>query len=61
MFRVTITMPDGSKGRHTAPFEDGVEAALQTMADFPEAKRLSVIYVGALSLVDRRKNNHEQY
>jgi hypothetical protein len=54
MFRVTITMPDGSKGRHTTPFADGFEAALQTLADFPEATRIAVIFVGSMPMADKK-------
>lgn len=55
MYRVTMTQADGSKGRHTAPFESGVEAALQTLADFPDTRRLSVIYLGTWSQVQRKE------
>jgi hypothetical protein len=69
MFRVTITMPDGSRGRHTTPFADGFEAALQTLADFPEATKIAVIFVGSLPMptvekavdktVDKKERVHE--
>lgn len=55
MYRVTMTQPDGSKGRYTAPFACGVEAAVQTLADFPDTRRLSVIYLGTLSQVQRKE------
>jgi hypothetical protein len=55
MYRVTMTQADGSKGRYTAPFESGAEAAVQTLADFPDTRRLSVIYVGTWSQVQRKE------
>lgn len=54
LFKVTITMPDGSKGRMTRPFADSLEAVSQVMADYPEAVNVSAICLGrvrALSVV----------
>lgn len=45
IYRIKITMPDGSRGRHTALFADGFEAVLQTLADFPDARRVSAIFI----------------
>ena len=53
-----MAQPDGSKGRYTAPFECGVEAALQTLADFPETRRLSVIYLGNFTPVRLKEQAH---
>ncbi|HRL98081.1 MAG TPA: hypothetical protein PLE22_01405 [Acidovorax sp.] len=43
IYRIKITMRDGSKGRYTGLFADGVEAVLQTLADYPEACGISAI------------------
>lgn len=45
IYRIRITMADGSSGRYTALFKDGFEAVLQTLADFPEARSVSAIFV----------------
>lgn len=46
LFRITITMPDGSKGRITRPFADSLEAVQQVLADYPEATGVSAICLG---------------
>lgn len=45
IYRITITMPDGSKGRCYGIFTDGFEAVIQVQADFPEAKKVSAIFL----------------
>lgn len=45
IFRIRITMADGSRGRYTGLFHDGFEAVLQTLADFPEARSVSAIFI----------------
>lgn len=40
-YRIKITMPDGSTGRHYGLYSDGFEAVIQTITDFPEACRIS--------------------
>jgi hypothetical protein len=42
-FRVTVTMPDGSQGVHEGLYVDGFEAAVQTWAVFPQAKRVGCV------------------
>ncbi len=45
IFRITIRMPDGSRGKCYGLFKDGFEAVQQVRADFPEAKSVSAIFV----------------
>lgn len=40
-YRIQITMPDGSIGRHSGLYSDGFEAVIQIMTDFPDACRIS--------------------
>ena len=44
-YRIEITMPAGSRGRYTGIFADGFEAVLQTLADFPEARSVSALFI----------------
>ena len=41
-YRIQITMPDGSVGRHYGLYTDGFEAVIQSLTNFPGAKRISV-------------------
>ncbi|WP_293222259.1 hypothetical protein [Ottowia sp.] len=43
IYRIRITMADGSRGRYTGLFADSFEAVLQTLADFPDAASISAI------------------
>ena len=43
IYRIKITMPDGSRGRFTGLFADGFEAVLQVLADFPDARTVAAI------------------
>lgn len=45
VYRIKITMPDGSKGTFQGLFSHGCEAASQVIADFPDAKRIAVFFV----------------
>lgn len=45
IFRIKITMADGSRGRYTGLFADSFEAVLQTLADFPQAASVSAICI----------------
>ena len=45
IYRIKITMPDGSKGCYTGLFADGFEAIAQTLADFPEARSVSALFI----------------
>ena len=45
IYRIKITMPDGSRGRYTGLFADGFEAVLQTLADFPDARGISAVLI----------------
>lgn len=45
IYRIKITMPDGSRGRYTGLFEDGFAAVLHTLADFPEARGIAAIFI----------------
>ena len=40
-YRITITMPDGSQGRHLGIYSDGFNAVIAAMTNFPEAMRIS--------------------
>jgi hypothetical protein len=40
-WRITIVMPDGSRGHHTGIYPDGCSAVLHAMDLFPEAWRVS--------------------
>ncbi len=41
IYRIKITMPDGSRGRYTGIFADGIAAIVQSVAAFPEARSVS--------------------
>ena len=45
IYRIKITMQGGSRGRYTGLFTDGFEAVLQTLADFPEARSVSAMFI----------------
>lgn len=45
IYRIKITMCDGSKGRYTGIFADGFEAVLQTLADFPDARSVAAMCI----------------
>lgn len=45
VYRIQITMPDGSRSRYTGLYADGAEAVLQTLADFPGARAVSAMFV----------------
>ena len=45
IYRIRITMADGSHGRYTGLFADGFEAILQTLADYPQARSVSAIFI----------------
>lgn len=45
IFRITIRMPDGSKGVYRGLFADGFEAVMHTMSDYPEATKVSAIFL----------------
>lgn len=45
IYRIRITMADGSQGAYTGLFADGFEAIIQTLADFPAARRVAALFV----------------
>ncbi|WP_169167453.1 hypothetical protein [Acidovorax sp. SRB_24] len=45
IYRIHITRGDGRKSRYTGLFTDGFEAVLQTLADFPDARGVSALFV----------------
>ena len=45
IYRIKITMPAGSRGRYTGIFADGMEAIVQTLADCPEARSVSAMFI----------------
>lgn len=46
IFRITITMPDRSRGRMTGLFACACDAINQVHDDFPEATSVTAIRVG---------------
>ncbi len=40
-YLITITMPDGSQGRHVDYYDDGFHAAIVAITAFPNAMRVS--------------------
>ena len=46
-FRVRVVMPDGSQGRFTGTFVSGFDAVSRTHSNFPDAKRVSALFMGA--------------
>ncbi len=40
-YQIIVTMPDGQQNKHTGIFECGVDAAIDAMEKFPEARRIS--------------------
>lgn len=45
IYRIKITFRDGRCGRCHGIFSDGFEAVMQVIADYPEAKSVSAIFV----------------
>ena len=45
IYRIKITMPDGFKGHYTGLFASGIEAVLQTLADFPNARSVAAMFI----------------
>lgn len=45
MFRITIVMPDGSRGRCLGLYSDGFEAVNQIHAHFPGAVAVSALHI----------------
>jgi hypothetical protein len=40
-YLITITMADGSQGRHRGLYADGFDAVIQAMELFPQAHRIA--------------------
>lgn len=40
-YRITITMQDGSQGRHLGIYSDGFTAVIEAITNFPDAQRIS--------------------
>lgn len=47
--KVTITMPDGSKGHHEDDYPDTVAATIRAQELFPEARKIEVWASGSLA------------
>lgn len=47
LYRITIVMPGGSRGRYTALFASGCKAIVQTLADFPRARAVCAYHICA--------------
>lgn len=45
IYRIHITLADGSRSRYTGLYADGTAAVLQTLADFPDARSVSALFV----------------
>lgn len=45
--KVTITMPDGSKGDHEGKYADTVDATVRALELFPEARKIDVVAEGS--------------
>lgn len=45
IYRIHITLSDGSHSRYTGLFPDGVEAVLQALADCPSARSVAALFV----------------
>lgn len=43
VYRIRITMTDGAKFRYTGLFAGGIDAVLQALQDFPQARSVSAI------------------
>ncbi|QNK69218.1 hypothetical protein [Variovorax sp. PAMC26660] len=44
-YLISITMPDGSRGRHSGLYADGFDAVITALDNFPDAKRISAMRV----------------
>lgn len=44
-YLVTITMSDGSRGRHEGIYACGIDAVITAMECFPEARRISARFI----------------
>lgn len=40
-YEITITMADGSRGRHSGLYADGFDAVIQAIERFPQARRIA--------------------
>ena len=45
IYRIHLTLADGKRADYTALFADTQEAIDQTMADFPEARAVSAMFI----------------
>jgi hypothetical protein len=45
IYRIKVTMPDGSKNTVHGIFSDGCEAVVQVLADYPQATRIAAFFV----------------
>ena len=45
VYRVQITLRDGSRSRYTGLYANGCEAVMQSMADFPDARAVSAMFI----------------
>lgn len=45
VYRVSITMPDGSRGVCHSLFENACDAILQALQDFPDARGVSAFFI----------------
>ncbi len=46
IFRIKVSLPGRPRFAFTGLFASGFDALLQTLADWPEATGISVIYIG---------------
>ncbi len=49
IYRIKITLANGARCKHTSAFPDGGEAMQQTLADYPQARAVSAMFIVRLS------------
>lgn len=45
IYRIHITLADGSRNRYTGLYADGTAAVLKTLDDFPGARSIAALFV----------------
>jgi hypothetical protein len=49
--KVTITMADGSKGKHEGNYDDTVAATIRALELFPQARKIDVVGMRAADVI----------
>ncbi len=47
LYHVVIVMADGSKGDHQGQYQDGFDAVIYALENFPDARRISARRIDA--------------